>query len=87
MVATGPSAMPSLEFADFVARFPLTTDGQPPRKKARVDAGFSDDQVFYDKWRAAQYAEREKYLLCKFCSPYIQHYLPNERIGQAWHFI
>ncbi|XP_075931586.1 uncharacterized protein LOC142931513 isoform X2 [Anarhichas minor] len=49
------------QFSDFLASFPVTTDGKPPTKKQRIDAGFPEDPVFYAKWRANQY--RGHYLL------------------------
>ncbi len=30
--------------------------------KQRVDSGFPPDRMFYDKWRAFQYAQRVKHL-------------------------
>ncbi|XP_077083203.1 uncharacterized protein LOC143736351 [Siphateles boraxobius] len=54
------------DFVEFVARFPVSPEGQPPSKRQRVEAGFPDDRVFYDKWRVTQYAQREEYLLSHF---------------------
>lgn len=51
--------------AAFLKSFPVTLAGQPPNKKQTVEAGFSNNRVFYDKWRALQYAKREEHLLCK----------------------
>ncbi|CAM4651640.1 unnamed protein product [Leuciscus chuanchicus] len=48
------------------ARFPVSLEGQPPLKKQRVDSGFPEDRVLYDKWRASQYKQREQYLLSHF---------------------
>lgn len=53
------------DFSAFLARFPVLLEGQPPTKRQRVDSGFPEDRVFYDKWRAAQYTQREEYLLCE----------------------
>ncbi|XP_039509529.1 uncharacterized protein LOC120464212 [Pimephales promelas] len=61
--AAGPSGK---SFAEFVERFPVSPEGQPPSKKQRVESGFPDDRVFYDKWRITQYAQREQYLLSHF---------------------
>ncbi|CAM4575487.1 unnamed protein product [Leuciscus chuanchicus] len=49
----------------------LESLGQPPSKRKRVESGFPDDRVFYDKWRTTQYAQREEYLLSHFtvCKP------------------
>ncbi|KAK7172408.1 hypothetical protein R3I93_004667 [Phoxinus phoxinus] len=54
------------DFAEFVARFPVSPEGQPPSKRQRVESGFPDDRIFYDKWRTTQYAKREEYLLSHF---------------------
>nr|XP_055049489.1 uncharacterized protein LOC129434954 [Misgurnus anguillicaudatus] len=54
------------DFIEFVARFPVSIEGQPPSKKKRVESGFPDDRVFYDKWRITQYAQRQEYLLSHF---------------------
>lgn len=51
------------DFVEFVARFPVSPEGQPPSKKQRVESGFP---VFYDKWRTTKYAQREEYLLSHF---------------------
>ncbi|XP_078031646.1 uncharacterized protein LOC144467295 [Epinephelus lanceolatus] len=51
------------DFAAFLQAFPLNLTGQPPTKKQRADAGFPTDTVFYDRWRALQYGQREKHLL------------------------
>ncbi len=34
------------DFSAFVRRFPVSLDGQPPRKKQRVNEGFLEDRVF-----------------------------------------
>ncbi|XP_036376492.1 uncharacterized protein LOC118772334 [Megalops cyprinoides] len=69
-LASHPPSMDSQpsgnDFSAFVARFPVSTDGQPPTKKERVDAEFPSDRVFYDKWRGCQYAKRREYLLSCF---------------------
>ncbi|KAL0185435.1 hypothetical protein M9458_021132, partial [Cirrhinus mrigala] len=71
------------DFSAFVARFPVSLEGQPPTKKQRLDSGFPEDRVFYDRWRAAQYTKREKYLLCdvkaiSFCfSAHFTHRMPS----------
>uniref|UniRef100_A0A8C1S358 Si:dkey-23a23.2 n=1 Tax=Cyprinus carpio TaxID=7962 RepID=A0A8C1S358_CYPCA len=59
------------DFSAFLDRFPVLLEGQPPTKRQRVDSGFPEDRVFYDKWRAAQYTQREEYLLSQFthCKP------------------
>ncbi|XP_059364909.1 uncharacterized protein si:dkey-23a23.2 [Carassius carassius] len=54
------------DFSAFLDRFPVSMEGQPPTKKQRVDSGFPEDRVFYDKWRATQYTQREEYLLSQF---------------------
>ncbi|KAK2915691.1 hypothetical protein Q8A67_000065 [Cirrhinus molitorella] len=54
------------DFSAFLSRFPVSLEGQPPTKKRRVDSGFPDDRVFYDKWRTTQYTQREEYLLSHF---------------------
>ncbi|XP_039527510.1 uncharacterized protein LOC120479279 isoform X1 [Pimephales promelas] len=61
--AAGPSGK---SFAEFVEIFPVSPEGQPPSKKQRVESGFPDDRVFYDKWRITQRAQREEYLLSRF---------------------
>lgn len=54
-------------FSVFLARFPVSLEGQPPSKKQRVDADFPEDRVFYDKWRATlTLTQREKYILSHF---------------------
>ncbi|XP_056121573.1 uncharacterized protein LOC130099791 [Rhinichthys klamathensis goyatoka] len=66
-LATSGAAGPSRkDFAEFVVRFPISPEGQPPSKMQRVESGFPDDHVFYDKWRMTQYAQREEYLLSHF---------------------
>ncbi|KAL0153860.1 hypothetical protein M9458_050842, partial [Cirrhinus mrigala] len=62
-VECGPSFK---DFSNFMSRFPVSLDGQPPSKKQRVDEGFPDGRVFYDRWRRVQYAKREEYLLSQF---------------------
>ncbi|KAI2647250.1 N-lysine methyltransferase KMT5A-A [Labeo rohita] len=62
-VECGP---PSKDFSAFLARFPVSLGGQPPNKKQRVNEGFAEDRVFYDRWRSTQYAKREEYLLSQF---------------------
>ncbi|MEQ2201261.1 hypothetical protein XENOCAPTIV_009901 [Xenoophorus captivus] len=54
------------DLSKFLKYFPVTLDGQPPSKKQRVQAGFSEGRVFYDKWRVLQYAKREEHLLSKY---------------------
>ncbi|KAL1277210.1 hypothetical protein QQF64_023883 [Cirrhinus molitorella] len=54
------------DFSAFLSKFPVSLEGQPPTKKRRVDSGFPEDRVFYDKWRAAQCTQREQYLLSHF---------------------
>ncbi|KAL0152224.1 hypothetical protein M9458_051947, partial [Cirrhinus mrigala] len=54
------------DFSAFLATFPVSLEGQPPSKKRRVNSGFPEDRVFYDKWRATQYTQREEYLLSHF---------------------
>ncbi|XDV26262.1 hypothetical protein PO909_030020 [Leuciscus waleckii] len=54
---------PRRDFLAFLDRFPVSLEGVPPSKKQRMEAGFSEDRNFYDKWRATQYAQREKHLL------------------------
>ncbi|XP_057214685.1 uncharacterized protein LOC130569212 isoform X2 [Triplophysa rosa] len=51
------------DFSAFVARFPVSLEGQPPCKKQRVDSGYPEDATFYLKWRASQYAKRLEYLM------------------------
>ncbi|XP_055360600.1 uncharacterized protein LOC114846600 [Betta splendens] len=50
-------------FSQFIEVFPVSLNGQPPAKAARVEAGFPQDRSFYDKWRAAQFSLRESHLL------------------------
>lgn len=64
---------PRKDFVAFVERFPVLLGGQPPSKKQRVESGFPDDRILYDKWRAAQYTQREEYMLCKSQNPSIKH--------------
>ncbi|KAG1927358.1 hypothetical protein F2P79_024296 [Pimephales promelas] len=54
------------DFVSFLERFPVSLDGLPPSKKLRMESGFPEDHAFSDKWRANQYAQREKYLLSYF---------------------
>ncbi|KAI7796801.1 hypothetical protein IRJ41_006715 [Triplophysa rosa] len=56
------------DFSAFVARFPVSLEGQPPCKKQRVDSGYPEDATFYLKWRASQYAKRLEYLMLTFMS-------------------
>ncbi len=53
------------DFSAFLDRFPVSLEGKPPTKKRRVESGFPEDRVFYDKWRTTQYTQREEYLLCE----------------------
>ncbi|KAI4800266.1 hypothetical protein KUCAC02_013395 [Chaenocephalus aceratus] len=46
--------------------FPVSRDCQPPTKKQRVEAGFSENRVYYDRWRKGQYADRQEHLLSYF---------------------
>ncbi|KAJ4918928.1 hypothetical protein JOQ06_022199 [Pogonophryne albipinna] len=57
------SCMSEKEFSDFQKTFPVSRDCQPPTKKQRVDAGFSENRVYYDRWRKCQYADRQEHLL------------------------
>ncbi|CAM4574692.1 unnamed protein product [Leuciscus chuanchicus] len=59
----GAAGGPRRDFLAFLDRFPVSLEGVPPSKKQRMEAGFSEDRNFYDKWRATQYAQREKHLL------------------------
>ncbi|MEQ2166934.1 hypothetical protein GOODEAATRI_033594, partial [Goodea atripinnis] len=54
------------DLSKFLMFFPVKLDGQQPTKKKRVEAGFSEGRVFYDKWRTLQYAKREEHLLSKY---------------------
>ncbi|KAI4800247.1 hypothetical protein KUCAC02_013376 [Chaenocephalus aceratus] len=60
------SCMSGKEFSDFQQTFPVSRDGQPPTKKQRVEAGFSENRVYYDRWRKGQYADRQEHLLSYF---------------------
>ncbi|XP_077357112.1 uncharacterized protein LOC144004069 [Festucalex cinctus] len=64
---SGPSATDTKslwsDFDAFVKAFPVTRLAQPPTKKMRMEAGFSEDRTNYDKWRKQQYEQREQYLL------------------------
>ena len=53
------------DFAAFLNSFPVTLNASVPTKKQRLDAGFSSDRVFYDKWRSQQRALRSEYIVCK----------------------
>ncbi|XP_055366175.1 uncharacterized protein LOC114858799 [Betta splendens] len=53
------------DFAEFLEVFPVTLNGKPPSKLARINAGFPVDRTFYDKWRIAQFQNREDHLLSK----------------------
>ncbi|KAI4796482.1 hypothetical protein KUCAC02_026984 [Chaenocephalus aceratus] len=57
------SCMSGKEFSDFQQTFPVSRDCQPPTKKQRVEAGFSENRVYYDRWRKGQYADRQEHLL------------------------
>ncbi|KAI4787188.1 hypothetical protein KUCAC02_036630 [Chaenocephalus aceratus] len=57
------SCMSGKEFSDFQQTFPISKDCQPPTKKQRVEAGFSENRVYYDRWRKCQYADRQEHLL------------------------
>ncbi|CAM4574700.1 unnamed protein product [Leuciscus chuanchicus] len=59
----GAAGGPRRDFMAFVNTFPVSLEGLPPSKKQRMEAGFPENRVFYDKWRASQYAQREKHLL------------------------
>ncbi|KAM9778478.1 uncharacterized protein ACBT44_000259 isoform 2-T2 [Syngnathus typhle] len=50
----------------FLRVFPVTKDGQPPCKRARLQAGFSGGKKHYDKWRALQFAKRQNHLQSHF---------------------
>ncbi len=63
------------DFSAFVERFPVLLGCPPPTKKQRVDSGFTQDRMLYDKWRASQYAQRVKYLLCRSPNHSIRHRL------------
>ncbi|KAJ4921923.1 hypothetical protein JOQ06_022187 [Pogonophryne albipinna] len=60
------SCMSEKEFSDFQKTFPVSRDCQPPTKKQRVDAGFSENRVYYDRWRKCQYADRQEHLLSSY---------------------
>ncbi|KAI4800248.1 hypothetical protein KUCAC02_013377 [Chaenocephalus aceratus] len=60
------SCMSGKEFSDFQQTFPVSRDGQPPTKKQRVEAGFPENRVYYDRWRKGQYADRQEHLLSHF---------------------
>ncbi|KAK9521286.1 hypothetical protein VZT92_021105 [Zoarces viviparus] len=53
-------------FDGFKASFPVTNDGHPPAKKQRMDAGFSGNHTYKDKWRGLQYIKWGNYLLSHF---------------------
>nr|XP_055062938.1 uncharacterized protein LOC129445994 [Misgurnus anguillicaudatus] len=55
------------DFGAFLLRFPVTLSSSPPSKQQRIAAGFPSDRVFYDRWRALQFAKREEHLLSQ-CS-------------------
>ncbi|XP_053475699.1 uncharacterized protein LOC128604581 [Ictalurus furcatus] len=63
---SGPSGTKSLDFADFLMKFPASADSKAPTKQDRLKAWFLGDRVFYDKWRAAQKAKRMERLLGGF---------------------
>ncbi|XP_077357251.1 uncharacterized protein LOC144004143 isoform X1 [Festucalex cinctus] len=69
---SGPSATDTKslwsDFDAFVKAFPVTRLGQPPTKKMRMEAGFSEDRTNYDEWRKQQYEQREQYLLSYYTS-------------------
>ncbi|XP_047433526.1 uncharacterized protein LOC125003566 [Mugil cephalus] len=50
----------------FLSKFPVTLNGQPPCKRIRVSAGFSEGRVLYDRWRVMQRGMREDHLLSVF---------------------
>ncbi|KAI4800254.1 hypothetical protein KUCAC02_013383 [Chaenocephalus aceratus] len=60
------SCMSGKEFSDFQQTFPVSRDCQPPTKKQRVEAGFPENRVHYDRWRKGQYADRQEHLLSYF---------------------
>ncbi|KAI4800308.1 hypothetical protein KUCAC02_013353 [Chaenocephalus aceratus] len=60
------SCMSGKEFSDFQQTFPVSRDCQPPTKKQRVEAGFSENRVYYDRWRKCHYADRQEHLLSYF---------------------
>ncbi|KAJ4921922.1 hypothetical protein JOQ06_022186 [Pogonophryne albipinna] len=60
------SCMSEKEFSDFQKTFPVSRDCQPPTKKQRVDAGFSENRVYYDRWRKCKYADRQEHLLSSY---------------------
>ncbi|XDV26249.1 hypothetical protein PO909_030008 [Leuciscus waleckii] len=55
------------DFGAFLLQFPAAVSSSPPTKKKRTAAGFPPDRVFYDRWRAVQFAKREEHLLSQ-CS-------------------
>ncbi|XP_049325733.1 N-lysine methyltransferase KMT5A-A-like [Astyanax mexicanus] len=61
-----PRAPDTKDFSEFLVAFPVSTSGQPPTKKARMQQGFPDDRMFYDKWRCEQYRMRQDSLLSCF---------------------
>ncbi|XP_056310459.1 uncharacterized protein si:dkey-23a23.2 isoform X2 [Danio aesculapii] len=63
---TSEESEPVRDFSSFISSFPVSCGGQPPNKMQRINAGFSDDRVFYDKWRTVQYVQRQEYLLSHF---------------------
>ncbi|KAJ4921930.1 hypothetical protein JOQ06_022194 [Pogonophryne albipinna] len=58
--------VPSTIVATAVLLDTLPGDCQPPTKKQRVDAGFSENRVYYDRWRKCQYADRQEHLLSSY---------------------
>ncbi|KAG1927300.1 hypothetical protein F2P79_024363 [Pimephales promelas] len=60
---SGAAGGPQRDFQAFLDRFPVSLEGLPPTKKQRMESGFQESCDFYDKWRASQYAQREKHLL------------------------
>ncbi|XP_017210951.2 uncharacterized protein si:dkey-23a23.2 [Danio rerio] len=63
---TSEEIEPVKDFSSFISSFPVSRGGQPPTKMQRLNAGFPDDRVFYDKWRTVQYNQRQEYLLSQF---------------------
>ncbi|XP_039598343.1 uncharacterized protein si:dkey-23a23.2 [Polypterus senegalus] len=73
------------DFSAFVTVFPVSNDGLPPTKKMRKEAGFGEDRFCYDKWRASQYTERQKYILSLFCHSKPTLEMVREKIErQGW---
>lgn len=54
------------DFGRFQQMFPVTLDGKPPNKVSRKGAGFSENRILNDKWRAQQFKMREAHLLGKW---------------------